>query len=263
MLISEAVYCVIDCETTGLDPETDRIVEIACVATSTTEVLGMWASLVDGRPCNAVTSAIHGLVDNDLIGAPAFRPEVSYRLWEFIGRYDSERLTSRDIAIEPTIAAHNAAFDKSFVDPDEPTHITQWLCTKRLAQQIYPTAPSSANQVLRHYLNLKVDTYGVLPHRALADCLVTAALLREELAFLPAFLEDSGKPPIETVDQLIAFADSPIILLNMPKGKHRGPVADVPTDYIEWALSPRGMTDMDRDLKYTLETELAKRRLSA
>ena len=52
MNIHEAVYCIVDIETTGLDPVTDRIVEIACVATSAYGVLGMWASLVDGRPCN-------------------------------------------------------------------------------------------------------------------------------------------------------------------------------------------------------------------
>jgi exodeoxyribonuclease X len=254
MNIQDAVYCIVDIETTGLDPETDRIVEIACVATSTTEVLGMFASLVDGRPCNAVTSAIHGLVDDDLIRAPKWEA-AAQSLLRFLARFDGPKCTA-------ILTAHNSAFDQSFVAPgpiEQP-----WLCTKRLAQQLWPEAPSSSNQALRYWRNLKVDTYGVLPHRALADCLVTAALLRDELERMIA-----GKgTPIEhyamTVEELIAFAASPIRLLKWPKGKfYQQPIEAADTSYIEWAIGPRGMTDMDRDLKYTLETELAKRRLSA
>ena len=238
MNIKDAIYCVVDIETTGLNPETDRIVEIACVVTTATEVVGMWASLVDGRPCNAETSAIHGLVDEDLIRAPKWE-EAKGNLFGFYQRFQG------------VFAAHNSAFDKSFVDPTD----NRWLCTKRLAQKLYPSAPSHRNQVLRHWLHLNVDTFGVLPHRALADCLVTAALLRDELAFLPAVREDSGLSPIETTQELIAWADAPLLLPNWPKGKFYGkPIGAADSSYIEWALGPKGMTDMDADLRYTLET---------
>ncbi len=234
--IANAVFCIVDIETTGLDPEKDRIVEIACVATTATEVLGMWAALVDGRPCNAETSAIHGLTDEDLENAVPWE-DAQFSLALFASRFG-----------DPIYAAHNAAFDKSFVDPES----DPWLCTKRLAMHLLPSAPSHKNQVLRYWRDLKVDTFGILPHRALADCLVTAALLRDLLKNGPL-----GRG--ETVEELIASAESPVLLLNMPKGKHRGPIADVPTDYISWALGPRGMTDMDRDLRFTLETEMRKR----
>jgi exodeoxyribonuclease X len=246
MKISEATYCVVDIETTGLDPATDRIVEIACVATTATEVVGMWASLVDGRPCNAETSAIHGLTDDDLIRAPLL-PDALKSFWTFVGRFDGE--TNADNAV---LAAHNAAFDKSFVAAKG---IPPWLCTKRLAQKLYPSAPSSKNQVLRYWLTLNVDTFGVLPHRALADCLVTAALLRDELGFLPAVREDRNLDPVETVEQLIAYADAPLLLANWPKGKFYGkPIGAADTGYIQWALGPKGMVDMDSDLRFTLET---------
>lgn len=245
MNIYEAVYCIVDIETTGLDPATDRIVEIACVATTATEVVGMWASLVDGRPCNAETSAIHGLTDDDLIRAPKW-DEVSPQLWNFVLRFGS-------LSTESVVpAAHNSAFDKSFVDPKDHD---PWLCTKRLAQKLYPSAPSIKNQVLRYWLTLNVDTFGVLPHRALADCLVTAALLRDELGFLPAVREDRNLDPVETVEQLIAYADAPLLLANWPKGKFYGkPIGAADTGYIQWALGPKGMVDMDSDLRFTLET---------
>lgn len=249
MNIQDAVYCIVDIETTGLNPEIDRIVEIACVATTANEVVGMWASLVDGRPCNAETSAIHGLVDDDLIRAPQW-PVVYSAMGDFVHRFEIGG--NEDIWGDfPPLVAHNATFDKSFVPPDgEP-----WLCTKRLAQKLYPTAPNHRNQVLRHWLHLNVDTFGVLPHRALADCLVTAALLRDELAFLPAVREDSGLPPIENTDELIAWADAPLLIQNWPKGKFYGkPIGAADSSYIEWALGPKGMTDMDADLRYTLET---------
>ena len=252
--ISDAVFCIVDIETTGLNPETDRIVEIACVATTATEVLGMWATLVDGRPCNAETSAIHGLTDKDLVRAPRW-DEVFYKLQNFAFTIAGNPLFE-EVMNPQVMAAHNAAFDKAFVEPnDDP-----WLCTKRLAQHLYPTAPSHRNQVLRHWRSLQVDTFGVLPHRALADCLVTAALLRDELATIAIRnVEPSEWKAIHTVEDLVAFAESPVLLLNMPHGKHRGPIADVPDSYIDWALGPRGMTDMDPDLRYTLTTEKLRR----
>jgi DNA polymerase-3 subunit epsilon len=127
MLIKDAVFCVIDCETTGLDPATDRVVEIAAVACSTTEVLGMWATLVDGRPVTPDNSAIHGLVNEDLIGAPDWK--TGYEGLERFCRYFDQR---GEITV-PT--AHNAAFDQGFVEPDG----QPWLCTSDSRNTSTPT----------------------------------------------------------------------------------------------------------------------------
>ena len=238
MNLSDAVFCVVDIESTGLNPETDRIVESACVATTAKEVLGMWASLVDGRPCNAETSAIHGLVDGDLDGAPEW-VEARRRWGEFVDRIRSGN--------GGYIAAHNSAFDKSFV---EPQGFDAWLCTKRLSGHLWPDAPSHKNQVLRYWRNLQVDTFGVLPHRALADCLVTAALLRDELSFMSADLDPKWLE-IETDDQLVAFANSPITVTKWPFGKHFGnPISSAPASYVDWCLK---LPDLDPDLRWTLE----------
>ena len=60
----------------------------------------MFASLVDGRPCNAETSAIHGLTDEDLIRAPYGR--MAQEFWTFVGRFDGKP------ADDAVLAAHNA-----------------------------------------------------------------------------------------------------------------------------------------------------------
>lgn len=243
MKIENAVFIVIDVETTGLDPQNDHIVEIAAVATSrefTRAPLGMWATLV--RPPVSIppeASAIHGITNYDVAAAPDLGKAMS-DLTRFWARFGA-----------PYLAAHNAEFDSAFGWPAYRAS-TPWLCTKRLAMHLWPQAPAHKNQVLRYWLRPDaVETFGIGAHRALGDALVTAQLLRDELT--SETLTERG---IETVEQLIEFAESPILMEKFPFGKHRGqPIGDVPPDYMRWCL--REMKDLSRDMRFTLESALA------
>jgi len=241
MKASQAVYCIVDTETTGLDPAADRIVEVAAlrVDTRSASMLGdHYTTLVNPRiPIPATASAIHHLTDEDVADAPQLEDAMD-DFDEFVG--------------DSLLVAHNAAFDSAFLGylSDRP-----WLCTKRLAQHLYPDAPAFNNQVLRYHLGLgKVrELQGLVPHRALADVVVTGNVL---ICLLARYLTQGHE---DDVDALIALAESPIEFKSLPFGQHRGkPLAKVPYSYLD--SMPRWMPDMDADLRFTRERELARRR---
>jgi exodeoxyribonuclease X len=236
MNIIDATFIVADTETTGLEAGKDQLVEIGAVATSFHGPMGMFGTLVNpGVRIPPEISAVHGIVERDVEKAPAPTRALSdFR--DFFERFNE--------CGRATPAAHNAEFDAGFLEIVD----GRIVCTRRLAMHIWPHAPNYKNQTLRYWRGLEVETFGIAPHRALGDALVTAALLRDELT-----CGEFRVTGITTVEELIAFVDSPVLMLTMPFGKHRGFMKDVPRDYIEWALGPRGLTDMSKDLRYTFE----------
>lgn len=155
-------YAVIDVETTGFSPADDRVVEAACVIVQDGSIVRTWSSLVNpGRPIPPHATRVHGIGDADVAGAPPFET-VERQLW--------------GMCAGATIAAHNAAFDLSFLPALAPLPS---VCTLQLARRWFPNAPNHKNQTLREYLRIDQDPrFAELPaHRALADALVTAAIL--------------------------------------------------------------------------------------
>lgn len=155
-------YAVIDVETTGFSPTSDRVVEAACVIVQGAEVVWTWSTLVNPeRPIPPHATHVHGIADRDVVGAPAFH------------HVQRELLTR---CAGATIAAHNAAFDLSFLPAL--AHLPS-VCTLQLARRWFPNAPNHKNQTLRRYLHIDEDPRfaGLPAHRALGDALVTAAIL--------------------------------------------------------------------------------------
>lgn len=225
----DSEICIVDTETTGLDPATCKLVEVAAVRLSRSlEVIATFDTLVDpGVPIPAETSAIHHLTSRHVAGAPSIE-QATADLAEFI--YGTP------------VAAHNAGFDAAFL----PMIQGPWLCTKRLASHIFPDAPSKSNQVLRYWLDLRVDTKGLAPHRALSDCLVTAEILaacvREQM------IREQGS--FVTVADLLAYSNRPILISKMPFGKHKGePLDRLPASYVFWLIG----CDIDPDLRHSLK----------
>jgi DNA polymerase III epsilon subunit-like protein len=162
-------YAIVDVETTGFSPREDRVVEVACVVIDARlREIGTFASLVDpGRPIPPYATAVHGIRDRDVVGAPALEA-LAPRL--------------RALTAGATVVAHNVAFDRRFLTCLEDR---EWLCTLRLARRVFPRAPAYANQALRDYLGIDDPRLrGRAAHRAFADALVTAGVLRACLAQL-------------------------------------------------------------------------------
>ena len=224
-------YLVLDTETTGLIPETDRVVELAAhsVDLATGAVTPVFDQLINpGRPIPPEASAIHHLVDRDVAGAPSME-----QVWA-----DFAPL----LAQHDAIVAHNARFDRGFLPPTaEP-----WICTLRLARHLWPEAPRHSNQVLRYWLHLEVDAPA--PHRAADDTRVTAAILQAALPLLQAY------PTLQTPAQVAAWADRPTLMTTVPLGKYKGHAWDtVPADYLRWALK----NWEDGDLQWNVRRALA------
>jgi DNA polymerase III subunit epsilon len=97
----EARLAIIDFETTGLAPETDRVLEIgvACFAAGRLTLLKNW--LVNpGMPVPEEARSIHNITDEELAGAPAFA-EVAIELAEVLRGHIP--------------VAYNAGFDRAFM----------------------------------------------------------------------------------------------------------------------------------------------------
>lgn len=159
--------------------------------------------------------AVHHITEDDLKGAPD---------WETVKTH----AFSDDADV---FAAHNAEFERRFLDPGRP-----WICTYKVALTLWPDFPHHGNQYLRYKLGYKHDRIAAAPpHHAGPDAYVTAMTLREMLK-------------LRTPDEMIEITEKPILLSRIMFGKHRGtPFSEVPDDYLHWILGQ----DFDENVKHT------------
>ncbi len=218
---------VIDTETTGLDHEKDKVVEIgAClvghkeVKRAPWSIINLFTSLVDpGVPIPPDAMAIHHIRDEEVKGS--LKLDKVLEALYFSGKFIP--------------AAHNAAFDSLFLP-----YWKDWICTYRCARHIWPDFPKHGNQVLRYRLNLlkEPDPLAMPPHRAAPDAYVTAHLLLRMLE-------------THTPEQLLELTKKPILIKNCSFGKHRGlEWSKVPKDYLGWILKQKP-EDWDADTIHT------------
>ncbi len=194
--IHDTRFAVVDVETTGLDAQTDKIVQIAVCEVYQGRVALRYESLVHPlRPIPSRASGIHHITDQMVASAPT---------WDAVWPEIAEVLVVTDVLV-----AHNAGFDRGFL----PKTGKPWLCTKRLAQHLWPEAPNHKNQTLRYWLSIDLSATA---HDAAGDTLVTAhVLLREIEAYLAQGNRDDPMA-------LIRWTDRPIRVARMPFGKHCG-----------------------------------------
>ena len=165
LLLEHATYVVVDLETTGLRPGSSQICEIGAVRVRGLELGAVFETLVDpGTPLTPGASALTGLTDRQLRGAPAPGPAVRSFL-SFAG--------------DAVLVAHNARFDLSFLDRE-----TELLTGSRIAAPVVDTVPLArrllAGRVPRAslaQLSYFVGTSVQPCHRALPDAQATAEVL--------------------------------------------------------------------------------------
>jgi len=155
---------LIDTETTGKDAQQDRIIEIGVVLGLRGEIVGRFSKLVNpGRPIPAESSAVHGIKDADVAGAPTFA-EVAAELVAFLG--------------SSIPAAYNAAFDRGFVlaeldragmRPDAPPPAmrreVEWIDPLAFARELYKEEQSRALGDMAARLGIELER----AHRATDD----------------------------------------------------------------------------------------------
>jgi exodeoxyribonuclease X len=225
-------FLVIDVETTGLDPETNGVVELGWALTDLEKTLDSGACLVNpGIPITPEASACNHIIDEDVAGACNLEHAVA-------------GLPLKDAA---ALVAQNAPFDASFL----PMLHGPWLDTKRIARRYMPELPAFSNQYLRYALKLDVPR-NTVAHRAEGDCIVTAALLRYLLNG-KAKADFERQPMADFIDQ----QTHPVLLHSVGFGKHKGILwSQVPRGYLDWlSKNPQGN---DIDLLYTVQYYLGR-----
>jgi DNA polymerase III subunit epsilon len=131
-------FAVVNLETTGLYPSTDRVVEVAVVhLDQDAQITGEFCTLIDPRRDIGPTR-IHGIKAADVIGAPAFTAAAA-AVWQ--------QLTGR------VLVAHNAIFDVRFLDAE----------FSRCGVRLPPPPVMCTMQLASHYLR-------GLPARSLPAC---------------------------------------------------------------------------------------------
>lgn len=156
-------YCVIDFETTGLDPAVDEVVEYAAVQVCDGEVGLHLASLCrPGGHIPAGATRVHGINDRMVRFAEPFAAHLP-GLLDFIG--------------EDIVVAHNIPFDMGFLLQYCKRAGLDWkpatLCTLQMARRLFPQLPSRALSEVARHLGVSEGAY----HRALGDAMATARIL--------------------------------------------------------------------------------------
>ena len=161
-------YAVVDVETTGLSPASDRILQLAIVRVSEDgEIHDSWSRYV--RPPHLLTANlgpvhIHGINRRDLITGASEKRALS---------------TLARLTADHVVVAHNAKFDVAFLRHAADRHHVSlhWsgtACTLDLSRRLDP------ERRLLHRLPDVCERYGVSigqAHHALHDARATAAVL--------------------------------------------------------------------------------------
>lgn len=170
--LADASLIVFDLETTGLDPEVDRIIEIGAIKLKGMQPVAEFTSLV--------TTDIE--LTDDIIKLTGITPEM------LVGQPKIEDVLPKFLEfIEGSLlVAHNAEFDISMIkaacsrvgiDLEWPT-----FCTLKMARELLPDLENKKLDTLAKHFNLTFEAR----HRAIGDIKVTAGVLKELLALDPA-----------------------------------------------------------------------------
>lgn len=231
-LINKDVFICLDCETTGLEPDKDKIIEIAVVRFNFDTFIESFETLIDPQiDIPEASTSIHHITDSMVKGKPKIQ-EVLPQVLKFIGKniIVGHGITN-DIAFICAAAKQNNIPCKLASHP--------FIDTLRLAR-LYGESPINSLEQLRQHFNITEEG----AHRAMNDVIVNIEVFK--------YLCRRFK----TTEQVLNRLKSPIQLKTMPLGKHKGrPFSEIPIEYLRWAVHQ----NFDQDLLFSLKIELKKR----
>ena len=231
--INQEHFVCIDCETTGLDPKQDRIIEVAVVHFSLTEVFGRFESLIDPQCVIPESSfAIHHISQEMVTGQPV----IAAMLPEILDLVGKRIIVGHGVGFDIEILAQAA--ERAGI-PCSLRH-NLYLDTLRMARH-YGDSPTNSLQQLRRHFNITEEG----AHRAMNDVVVNMEVFKH-LA-----------KRFRTTEQLFETLSKPILMKTMPLGPHKGRLLkEVPIQYLLWAAHK----DFDQDLLFSLRTEIKRRK---
>lgn len=230
--LKKQLFVCIDCETTGLDPKTDEIIEVAIALFSFDGIIESYETLVE--PPIAIpesSTEIHNITNEMVKGKPKIAAVIPQIL---------------AIAADHIIIGHNISFDIDILLQAAAKacipcklHKNQTLDTLRLAR-LYGQSEVNSLEALRNHFNIANEG----AHRAMSDVIVNVQVFKHLVA------------KFKTVGEIIERLKRPILLKAIPLGKHKGrPFKEIPKDYLLWAARQ----NFDQDLLYSIKTELKAR----
>lgn len=257
--IDDATFIIFDTETTGDNVKRlDKPIEIAAVPWNYKKgfLSKPQSWLINPQmPIHPAAIAVHGLTDEDVENSPTLS-EILPELHEYIG--------------DGILVAHNINFDLQMLPTlNELPNVK--IDSLRFVRHIFKLGElglkeqeltSHKMQELRYWLNLKVDTMGLQAHRAAADILVTGEVFSETMK---RFLDRSYS---ETIEDLVKFINSPILIEKMNFGKYKNiPIYEAiekeknsNKNYFSWLFKSihKGNMTIDDDLHYSINYYLKK-----
>ena len=235
-LATKDSFVCFDLETTGLEPDKDRVIEVAAARFNADAILDSYETLIDpGCPVPEESTKIHHITDEMVKGKPTIQ-EILPTLLKFIG---SSIIVGHGISLD--IAFLTAAAKQHNI-PCNLTSLTI-IDTLRLAR-LYGESPYNSLEMLRQHFNIPAEG----AHRAMNDVTVNIGVFK--------FLSKQFKSTREMLERL----KHPILLKAMPLGKHKGrPFSEIPIEYLQWSARK----DFDQDLLFSIRTELNRRRKGA
>jgi len=162
---------IIDFETSGLSPHSgDRIIEIGAVAIADDQIVDRFQSLI--HPGFKVSSFIEKYtgITNKMLNCAPDAEEVVPQLVDFIADHP--------------LVAHNASFDRRFLDAELATcgyvRKQEMICSMLISRRVNRSLRKHSLEYLVGALNLPAGEH----HRALADAEMTAHLYLKMIAQL-------------------------------------------------------------------------------
>ncbi len=182
-----------------------------------------------GRPISPDTMAVHHIRNEDVVGAPFWKDIAPSVLCPVGGVV--------------ALAAHRAAFEQRYCTA-RLSGGADWICTWKCALRLWPHLPRFSNQLLRYQRmpDGLIHEIGLPAHRAMPDAYVTAHHLRDMLNQA-------------SLEQLLSWSRQPGLLPRVPSGPDRGKS----WNQVDIAALRDLARDRDVDLRFSAETELARR----
>jgi DNA polymerase III subunit epsilon len=232
-LRSEKFICL-DCEFTGLDLETDRVIEIAA-ARFTLEggIEDRFQTLIDPQsPITKEAEEIHHISQEMLLGQPT-ADKVLKPFFDFIGDH--------------WIVGHGVIYDLQMLQKETqrysmhyPLSADKCIDTLRLARH-YGDSPSNSLSNLAKHFNVPIEQ----AHRAMDDVEMNIGVFKQLVA------------RFSTLGKVQEVLSKPIEMKAMPLGKHKGrPFSEIPLQYLRWAAQ----MDFDQDLLFSIRREISRRK---
>ncbi len=231
--IENQTFLCLDCETTGLDCEKDRIIELAAIRFDLSVIYDRYETLIDPEcriPDESI--AIHHITQKMISGKPLIK-DVLGDFLKFVG---NEIIVGHGVQFDIDIIQETAKRERI------PCNIKQnrFIDTLRLAR-VYGESPINSLEHLRKHFHIEAE----VAHRAMGDVIVNIEVFKKLIK------------PYPTVEKLFDVLSRPVLLREMPLGKHKGrPFKEIPLDYLQWAANK----DFDQDLLFSIRSELKRRK---